>query len=148
MIKYVTGDLLNAPQKVIVHGCNSHGVMGSGVAKVIRQKWPNVFEIYHLKYKTFGLALGSILPVATPDGKIIVNCITQENYGKDGALYVDYDAIEKCFIQINDRAPSWEVTEIALPKLGAGLGGGNWEIIEDIIVRTSKNFIPFVYELK
>ena len=34
MIHYVTGDLLGATQKVIVHGVNAQGVMGSGVAKV------------------------------------------------------------------------------------------------------------------
>ena len=73
MIHYVTGDLLGATQKVIIQGCNAQGVMGSGVAKVIRERWPEVFETYNLHYKTFGLKLGDVIPVTTADGKIIAN---------------------------------------------------------------------------
>lgn len=147
MIQYVTGDLLEANQKVIVHGVNMKGVMGSGVAKAIRARWPEVYEAYHLHFKTFGLNLGDILPVTTDDGKIIVNAVTQQNFGRDGQQYCSYDAIEKCFIQINDRAIDWEATEIALPKIGAGLGGGSWTVIENIILKTAKNYTPVVYSL-
>jgi len=148
MIKYLTGDLLASPHKVLIHGCNDHGAMGSGIAKQIRAKYPNVYEIYHLRYKTFGLDLGDIIPVQSLDGKIIVNAITQHGSGHDGKRYVDYDAVEKCFVQLNDRAIDWEVTEMALPRLGAGLGGGDWSVIEEIIVRISTNFTPIVYDFK
>lgn len=148
MINYIVGDLLEAKEKVIVHGCNNYGVMGSGVAKQIRDKWPNVFDEYHLKYKVFGLELGSIIPVETTDGKIIVNAITQDGFGKDGARYVVYEAVEKCFILINEKAYDWNASEIAMPRIGAGLGGGDWTIIEDIITRTAKNYVPIVYDFK
>ena len=148
MIRYTVGDLLGAPQKVIVHGCNSHGVMGSGVARQIRAKWPNVYEIYRLRFDTFGLDLGEIIPVRTIDDKIIVNAITQDSFGRDGTRYVDYDAITAVFTQLNDRAIDWEVTEMALPRIGAGLGGGSWEIIEKIINDLSTNFTPVIYDFK
>ena len=147
MIHYVTGDLLGATQKVIVHGVNAQGVMGSGVAKVIRAKWPEVFESYSLHYKTFGLKLGDILPVTTSDDKIVVNAVTQDKFGRDGVQYCDYAAIAQCFDQINARALDWEVTEIVMPKIGAGLGGGDWNIIESIIVKTAKNYTSVVYSL-
>lgn len=146
MINYVTGDLLGATQKVIIHGCNAQGVMGSGVARQIRARWPNVYEVYHLKHKVFGLDLGDIIPVATLDGKIIVNCITQDGFGRTGNRYVDYDAIARCMEQINDRVSNWEVSEIAMPRIGAGLGGGDWTIIESIILKHARNFIPVVYD--
>jgi O-acetyl-ADP-ribose deacetylase (regulator of RNase III) len=146
MISYVTGDLLGATQKVIIHGCNNRGVMGSGVARQIRDRWPNVFEVYALKHKVFGLDLGDILPVATLDGKIIVNCITQDGFGRDGTRYVDYDAIDCCFQRLNDRVTDWQVSEIAMPRIGAGLGGGDWTVIEQIISKNAKNFIPIVYD--
>lgn len=146
MITYVSGDLLNATHKVILHGCNAMGVMGSGVARQIRNKWPNVYEVYALKHKTFGLNLGDIIPVATLDGRIVVNCITQKNYGRDGIQYADYDAIGTCMKKINDRVKEWEVSEIAMPRIGAGLGGGDWSVIEYIIIRNAKNFIPVVYD--
>lgn len=146
-IIYKIGNLLNATEKAILHGVNCQGVMRSGVAKDIREKWPHAFEIYELKHKTFGLKLGTIIPVVTTDGKIIINCITQEFYGRDGKRYVDYDAVEKCFTEINKQVLDWGITEIAMPRLGAGLGGGDWNIIENIIVKASTNFIPFVYDL-
>jgi O-acetyl-ADP-ribose deacetylase (regulator of RNase III) len=147
MITYVKGDLLGATQRVLVHGTNNKGVMGSGVARQIRARWPNVYEVYELKHKVFGLELGSIVPVATLDGRIIVNAITQDGFGRDGKVYVDYGAIERCFETINDRVDSWEVTEVALPRIGAGLGGGDWSVIESIINRTAKNYTPVVYDL-
>lgn len=146
MITYVTGDLLGANQKVIVHGCNNRGIMGSGVAAQIRAKWPNVYEVYALKHRVFGLDLGDVIPVATMDGKIIVNAVTQDGFGRDGRRYVDYAAIERCFVTINDRVHGWEVTEIALPRIGAGLGGGDWTIIEGIINRTATFYTPVVYD--
>ena len=147
MITYIKGDLLGAAQTVIAHGCNCQGVMGSGVAKAIREKYENVYEIYVLKHKTFGLELGDILPIRTTDGKIIVNCMTQENYGRENIQYVSYDAIKACMDKINKKVLDWGVTEVAIPKIGAGLGGGDWNIIEKIIITAANNFTPIIYEL-
>lgn len=148
MINYIKGDLLGATQKVIIHGCNSMGVMGSGVAKLVRAKWTNVYEIYHLRYKTFGLEVGDIIPVATLDGKIVVNAITQKFYGRDSnTVYVDYNALAVCFIKLNDRALDWEVKEMALPKIGAGFANGDWAIIEEIINQSATNYTPIVYSI-
>lgn len=147
MIKYVTGDLLASNLKVIAHGCNCHGLMGSGIARQIRSKWPNVYEVYRLKYQVMGLELGTILPVRTLDGRMVVNCMTQYDCGNDGRQYVDYDAIESCIAAINNHVEAWDVTEVGFPKIGAGLAGGDWDRIEDIIVRNAKNFLPVVYTL-
>jgi len=148
MITYVTGDLLGATQKVLIHGCNNHGIMGSGIARQIRARWPNVYEVYNLRYRAFGLDLGDIVPVATLDGKIVVNCITQNGFGRDGSRYVNYDAVEQCIIKINERVADWEVSEVALPRIGAGLGGGDWNIIEGIITKNAKSFMPIVYDFQ
>lgn len=147
MIRYVKGDLLASNLKVIAHGCNCQGVMGGGIAKQIRDKWPNVYEVYNLKYKVLGLELGTILPVRTLDDRIIVNCMTQLDFGYNNKMYVDYDAIDKCMTAINNHVELWGVTEVGMPKIGAGLGNGQWNLIEDIIVRNAKNFIPVVYTL-
>jgi O-acetyl-ADP-ribose deacetylase (regulator of RNase III) len=148
MITYVQGDLLGATQKVIVHGTNNRGVMGSGVARQIRARWPNVYEVYALKHKVFGLDLGDVIPVATLDGKVIVNAVTQDGFGRDGQRYVDYAAIERCFEIINDKVHAWEVTEVAFPFIGAGLGGGDWKIIEEILTRTATFYTPVVYDFQ
>lgn len=147
MIRYVQGDLLASNLKIIAHGCNCHGVMGSGIAAQIRSRWPNVYEVYRLKHRTMGLELGTILPVRTLDGRMVVNCMTQQDFGGDGRVYVDYGAMESCIAAMDAHARDWDATEIGLPKIGAGLAGGDWDRIEDIIVRNAKNFLPVVYTL-
>lgn len=146
-ITYRKGDLLASNLKVIAHGCNCQGKFGSGIALQIRNTYPNVYEVYRLKYQVLGLELGTILPVRTLDDRIVVNCMTQYDYGKDGTLYIDYNAVDRCMAAINSNVEAWGVTEIGMPKIGAGLGGGDWNRIEDIIVRNAKNFIPVVYTL-
>lgn len=147
MIRYVTGNLLDSNMQAIAHGCNCQGVMGAGIAKQIRDRWPNVYEIYRLKHDKMGLELGSILPVRTLDDRLVINCMTQSGYGSSNQQHVDYDAIASCMAAMNDRAETWGVTEIGMPRIGAGLGGGDWERIEDIIVRSARSFIPVVYTL-
>lgn len=144
-IRYEQGDLLAGPQRVKCHGANALGVMGAGVALQIKKKWPNVFEIYQLRHQTFGLKLGEIIPVYTTDGFLILNCITQQNTGTH-QRQVDYDAVETIFRQINDKVLDWEVSEVAMPRIGAGLAGGDWNIISEIIERTATNYTPVVWD--
>lgn len=147
-INYFTGDLLDATENVIVHGCNAQGVMGSGVALGIREKWPENYYFYHDYYKNYGLELGLILPyvVYVPDTKFIINAITQENFGRENKCYVDYDAIETCFTSIDFvMARLFPGQGIAMPAIGSGLGGGSWKIIKDIIEKNCKNCKPVVY---
>jgi O-acetyl-ADP-ribose deacetylase (regulator of RNase III) len=133
VIEYKIGDLLKTPDKVLVHGCNTQGVMGSGVALAIKQKWPEVFEDYknQIFFGAERKILGSIITSVTTDKRIIVNALTQDQYGKDGKKYVSYDAMDDAMLEIakaiNVRSP------ISMPKIGAGLGGGDWGVIEKII---------------
>ena len=46
MLKYQIGNLLTAPQKCIAHQVNCQGVMGSGVAKAIKNEYPKVYKEY------------------------------------------------------------------------------------------------------
>ena len=148
-IIYRKGNLLDTDCMLIAHGCNAQGVMGSGVAKAIRAKYPDAYNEYKKRYDNQGLNLGDIIPVVIYQhhNKIIINCITQEFYGRDSdKIYVNYTAIEQCMRKINNYY-SIGVDCIALPKIGAGLGGGDWNAISDIIERELTNIQPIVYEL-
>lgn len=143
-IEYITGDLLLTDVKHIIHGCNSRGVMGSGVAKAIRNKYPQAYRDYNDKYNNYGLELGTIVVSVQDDGKVIHNAITQQDYGRDkDRVYVSYWAIANAFRHIE----SWGIKEIALPKIGSGLGGGNWSVISQIIENTLVITKPYVYHM-
>lgn len=152
-IAYKTGNLLEADELVIVHGCNAKGIMGSGVAKAIKEKYPKAFEEYRLFYEQNGLKLGQTIWVDC-EKHIIVNAITQESFGKDGKRYVSYDAITSCFHDINAIGRMSQLDEsnahkpfksIALPLIGAGLGGGDWNVISGIISEQCEDIHPVVY---
>lgn len=136
MIKVHKGNVLEEVNYgVIVHGCNTQGVMGGGIALQIRQKWPKVYEGY-LQICKANLAagrdlLGDVLfiPVKQYDNLIIANAFTQKYFGTD-QRHVNYDAVAKCFEAVKKFYPD---KPIHFPMIGAGLAGGNWNIIQKII---------------
>lgn len=144
-IEYIFGNLLDSDEKVIAHGCNAQGVMRSGVAKDIRERYPQAYEDYFNRWKNHyclntNLFLGKIIPTKYPD-RTILNIISQEYYGRDpGVRYVSYDAIATAIERINEM----DYTRVAFPMIGAGLANGNWSVISSIIESYS-NFAPIVY---
>lgn len=139
MIKVNKGNLLDVTSGIIVHGCNAQGVMGSGVALAIKQKYPDCYAAYKRNYDNDGLYLGDVVwynhskhSNDIDDRLYIANAITQENYGQDGKRYVSYKAIVECFSEVIVYARSMSC-KIHLPLIGAGLGGGDWSIIEQLI---------------
>lgn len=155
-IEYIKGDLFQTPIKVIVHGCNAQGVMGSGVAKIIREKYPKAYERYRYQFEERGgLKLGDVIAVSCgdrindPDNyKIIVNAITQDMYGRDGKRYVSYDAVAESMSKINRFFEIYGISAVAMPQIGAGLGGGDWNVIAAIIESELKSVKPTVYVLE
>jgi len=142
-IEYVKGDLFSTDAKYIIHGCNAQGVMGSGVAKIIRERYPEAYDEYRRFFEVEGnLVLGDVI-WAESNGKWICNAITQQFYGRDGQRYVSYDAVAQAMWEINKFCPG----PVAMPKIGAGLGGGDWNVISAIIESELKDTKPFVYEL-
>lgn len=157
-IKYVHGSFLDAPERYIVHGCNAQGRMGSGAAKVLMDRYARVRPTYIAEYERHKREEIPFLGTAhyvinEPDEHIVINAITQENCGDDGALYVSYDAIAEVFEQINNAAtaitgyvPSMPVMDaVAMPLIGCGLAGGDWKIVSEIIENLSTSFEPVVY---
>lgn len=144
-IRYETGNLLESSCKIIVHGANARGVMNSGVAKAIRSECPHAYEVYRTKYIAEGLTMGEVIFVPCGN-RVIANAITQEFYGSKG-VFVDYDAINTVMGEVNDFAWKKEIKEVGLPLIGAGLGGGSWKRISEIIEEQFVDVRPIVYTL-
>lgn len=119
------GDLFeNVTEGFIMHGCNAQGVMGSGFAKIIRERYPIAFEQYALQHPNY--ILGEVIPVIVAPNLVVVNAITQEFFGT-GQVQVDYDAVEQACRGVKHLANSKmiESNEIHFPFIGAGLAGGD-----------------------
>ena len=138
MIKHIKCDILKANADVICHQVNCQGVMGSGVAKQIKDAYPEVFEKYsnfcsYFKGDDTEKMLGMVVPVMVDNNtKLICNLFSQNKYGYDGSLYTSYDAIEKCLKYIKVNIADSNV--IAIPYLmGCYRGGGDWNIVYKLI---------------
>lgn len=122
---------------VFMHGCNTQGVMGSGVAKVVKEKWPFVYESYRqfCQNDAVDVELGGVMviphkPRLDEGGSpiYVANALTQEDYGRDGKRYASIDAIRQSLHGIHstfeDRQKNMEFVAV---KVGCGLGGLDWE---------------------
>jgi O-acetyl-ADP-ribose deacetylase (regulator of RNase III) len=131
-LRYVHGDLLEAPERVVAHGCNAKGVFALGVAGLVRRRWPEAFASYAEAHAEGRLVLGSVVWARSAVGKVVANCITQPTYGRTG-LHVDYEAVRRCMEAIRHECRPGGMAEgersIAMPLIGAGLGGGDWRTI-------------------
>lgn len=151
-IIYKTGDLLESEEQIIVHQVNAQGVMASGIAKAIREKYPEVYDDYKRHEQENGLELADVIITECYDGRYVFSIVGQKNYGRDGIQYTSNDALGHAFIKINKAFQErFETTGVKLrfgmPKIGCGLGGGDWKLISRILEMVSDNFQPVVYTL-
>lgn len=147
-IEYITGNLLTSGVPAIVHGCNAQGVMRSGVAKQIREKYPFAYDAYMEVYNQGRLRLGGVSHGDNGD-VIILNAVTQEFYGRDpNVVYVNYLALRQCFRKLNSYMTcDIQGDIIGMPLIGAGLANGSWTIISKIIEEEAVKYKPVVYLL-
>lgn len=139
MIQIIKGDLTETDCKIIAHGVNCQNVMGSGVARALFEKWPKVKTQYHKTYEIdaeLGFTydyLGTIQSVSVEKEKIVLNCFTQEYFGNDGMKYLSYDALVQTMNKAHKFCKAYSENQIAIPKIGCGLAGGDWTIVEAIL---------------
>lgn len=141
MIKYYHRNLLDIDGPfVMAHGCNMLGVMGSGVAKAIKDRWPGCYKLYKRQIEDEFVELGDVVTYKTPDvfGSYVVNCLTQETTGS--GLQVDYEAIRDSIETTLIFAKNNKFKYIDTVPLGAGLGGGDWRIISKIFHILSEKY--------
>ena len=140
MVKVVKGNLIDAREDIIVHQVNCHGVMGSGVALAIREKWPIVYKWYKKRCDAMkNLHMEEVLLGETHWCRVydkwIVNLFGQLDYGRDGKQYTNYEALRRGLTDIADHAQRYKES-VAMPYgIGCGAGGGDWEgVVEPMIV--------------
>lgn len=146
MIKYVQGDLFDTEADIIAHGCNCRNGFGSGVAKIVATKYPKAKYYFHEKYDEEGWKLGEVQFIQVVGGKYIANCATQYDYLPRGVCHADYDAIRTAMTRVKEFAKAKGLS-IAIPKIGAGLAGGDWDTIEAVLKEVFNDYDITIYYL-
>lgn len=158
-LRTVKGDVRN-PQflvsdelAIIPHCCNNLGVMGAGVALALRNKWPQVFNVYQQMAEASNAALscpngfrdrlGSNCNAVCEKNIIVVNMIGQDGtVNTDNPKPVKYWALSSCLKEVRmnlitllkQHAHYKEMKPVIhCPKFGSDLAGGNWDFILELI---------------
>lgn len=134
-MKVVDGDLIELALKgqfdVIVHGCNCFQAMDAGIALPIRQAFPEAYEADCATSLGSRDKLGSYSKALVERGDVrffVINAYTQYDYHGEGNA--DYEAVQDVFAAIKR---DFSGLRIGYPLIAAGLGGGNWSVLEKII---------------
>ena len=142
-MKTVKGNLIDLAENgefdLIVHGANCFHTMGSGIAKEIRARYPQVYKV-DCEHSDKGdkEKLGTYTGISIDSNShrfIVLNGYTQFEYGYEGKDRCDYDAIKLLFKTIKeDFSNILDVdVRIGYPKIGCGLAGGDWDLVSKII---------------
>jgi O-acetyl-ADP-ribose deacetylase (regulator of RNase III) len=119
---------------------NCKGVMGSGLALDIKNKWPEVFSSYIRAYHQDKLKLGKTWIVNVGPNLYIANLVGQKDYGRiPGRVYTHYNALEECFSKLKNISTR---RQVYIPyNIGCGSGGGKWRLVYEMIKRILPNAI-------
>lgn len=130
-MNHILGDILEVPAgSVIFHQANTAGVMGAGLAKQLRLKFPECCDVYLRPCKAGTVRLGDWFSAQSKSGVWVVHLIGQKTYGRTG-IHTHYGALAKALF---NAAPAFEALPCYFPyKLGCGLGGGDWVVVRAIL---------------
>lgn len=165
-MKIIYGDILDITDGIICQQVNCMGIMGSGLAKQIKYKYPRVYYEYSnfLKNKKNKIVpmgenirglrvveeknkdyLGRVQFVAVDKNLYVVNMFAQYEYGRLNQVYTEYNHFERCLMNMVVTIGCDEKLKdlpIYFPyKIGCGLGGGDWNIIFKLIEKVFPNAI-------
>jgi O-acetyl-ADP-ribose deacetylase (regulator of RNase III) len=126
---FVAGDLFAATDiRAWAHGCNCAGAMGAGIALEFKLRFPRMFDEYRLRCADGRFGLGDVF-VWSEDERTVYNLGTQEHWRKKAQLA----ALSKAVDRMVSLAENGDVGRIALPRIGAGLGGLDWPKVRAIL---------------
>lgn len=157
MIKIENGDATMVTKaQIIAHIVNDAGRWGAGFSGALEKQYPGVGNDYQNQLSDMKTRRNKVLGfcLVSRSNKFpnirIVHMIAQHGVrSKDNPTPIDYNALRSCLSTLGAAAMRSEIASIQMPKIGAGLAGGDWSIILPIITSELGNLqIPVtIYEL-
>jgi O-acetyl-ADP-ribose deacetylase (regulator of RNase III) len=153
-IELIDGNLLDFPNDIdfIAHSCNTQNVMGAGIARQIKDRYPMAYEAdCNAMYEDeVGLGSYSFAWTDATQTKGIYNMYTQDRIG--GARAVDYEGFYLTLQNVANHI-EWQMKHedeektLGLPwGISCGLAGGNWSVIFSMIndILVDKSFKTYI----
>ena len=126
MIEITQGNLLKAPAEALVNTVNTVGVMGKGIALQFRQAFPEMYRAYEKSCKDGDMQLGQVqvydLGGLVGGPRWIINFPTKGHW-REASRLAD---VESGLIDLVTKVRKLGIRSIAIPALGCGNGGLDW----------------------
>lgn len=130
------GDIFQLPYvHSFAHGCNCAGAMGKGIALQFKRKYPEMYQQYQMLCRKGLFALGQVWPYQTKEG-YIYNLGTQLTW----KVRANLPSIKEALSNMMRHAETHSVPLIAMPAVGAGLGGLSWGEVKQAMIEISGRY--------
>mgnify|MGYP004458914883 FL=1 len=130
MLHFVHGDIFKSQAQVITNPVNCVGVMGKGLALAFKNAYPRSFDEYR-KLCTAGVLRPGVPCLSSADTRLILLFPTKDHWRNPSKT----EYIEDGLKFLAEHYQKLGIESLALPKLGAGLGGLPWAIVRSLIVK-------------
>ena len=131
MIEYTHGNIFDADVEALVNPVNCVGVMGAGLAKQFKSRYPGNYKRYKEACRA-GRVIPQemfISPINMANPKYIINFPTKRHW-KDKSQRLD---IKHGLAAMRRNVDELGIKSLAMSALGCGLSGLSWEIVKDLI---------------
>lgn len=132
MIRYTTGNLLDAPVEALVNTVNTVGVMGKGIALMFKERFPANMRAYAEACKQGDVVTGKMFITQTGEllgPRWIVNFPTKQHWRNPAQMAWIQEGLQ----DLRAWLQAQQVSSIAIPPLGAGNGGLPWPEVKQAI---------------
>ena len=129
MIEYRTGNMFESDADCLVNTVNCEGYMGKGIAYQFKMRFPENNKQY-VKECRSGILKPGTLFVFKEEGKTIINFPTKEKWREKSKE----EYIVSGMKELVRLLPGLGVKTIAIPPLGCGNDGLNWDRVKKIII--------------
>jgi O-acetyl-ADP-ribose deacetylase (regulator of RNase III) len=132
MIRYKTGNLLDAGTEALVNTVNTVGVMGKGIALMFKEAFPENFRQYAAAVQGCEVRTGQMFIYerhALAGPRWIINFPTKQHWrGKSRIEWIE-SGLDDLVRVIREKG----IRSIAIPPLGSGHGGLDWREVRPLI---------------
>lgn len=135
-VTFKTGDLFLDKSEALVNTVNCVGVMGKGVAYEFKHLWPENYKAYKKVCDAKKLRPGQMLIFElgnlfeNGEPKFIVNFPTKDHWRAKSKLEYISNGLDALVSDIK----KYQIKSIALPPLGCGNGGLDWNVVRPMMV--------------
>jgi len=121
-------DIFKSKAESIVNTVNCVGVMGKGLAKEFKKRYPEMYKEYRKKYENNQLKIGKLHIFKTLD-HLIINFPTKMHWKNSSRI----EWIEAGLNYFAKNYKKWNITSVAFPQLGTSHGKLNWNDVKPLM---------------